>query len=99
MTGRGYQPGQRIRIRGEERHGHHRVPRYSRGATGHVVAVHGPGPLPDDVVAQRPEPRVQPIYTVRVPAHTLFGAGDHVVHLDLWEDYLEAAPDQGGEGA
>lgn len=97
MTGQAYRPGQRIRIRGEERPGHHRVPGYSRGATGYVVAVHSPCPLPDDVVSQRPQPRVQPLYTVRVPARTLFGAGEHAVHLDLWEDYLEAAPEPEGD--
>lgn len=90
MTGHRYGPADEVRVRSDERPGHHRIPGYCRGAVGNVVAVIGTQPLPDDVVAHRPQPRTQPVYTVRLEAADLFGAGDHTVLVDLWEDYLEA---------
>jgi len=34
------------------------------------------------------------VYAVRFEARELFGAGDHGVVLDLWEDYLSPADGQ-----
>lgn len=72
--------------------GHTRLPRYVRGQTGEVTAVHGVFGFADARSAGADQP--QPLYTVRFAARTLWGdeapAGDCVL-LDLWEAYLEAA--------
>lgn len=91
MTGHRFQVDDRVRVRTDDRPGHHRIPGYCRDAVGRVVAVGAPQPLPDDVVAHRSPPRVQPVYAVCLDAAALFGTGDHVVLVDLWEDYLEEA--------
>jgi nitrile hydratase len=52
-----------------------------------VVEPEGRHPLADDRTrGVASEPRT--VYAVRFEAADLFGAGDHTVVLDLWEDYL-----------
>jgi hypothetical protein len=66
---------------------HTRLPRYARGAFGVVVECEGAYPRPDDRargLAAVPEP----VYSVRFAAGDLFGEGDHVVTIALWESYL-----------
>jgi hypothetical protein len=67
---------------------HTRVPSYARGHVGTVVEVQGSWPLPDDRSRGLPA-SPQPVYAVRFAAKDLFGAGDHMVILSLWQDYLE----------
>lgn len=81
--------GQSVRARSHMHSGHHRLPRYARGAEGRIVAHHGCHPLPDksargDVVPEH-------LYTVRFGARSLWGpdaAPNDFVSLDLWESYL-----------
>ena len=90
-----FAPGDRVRTRTVDRPGHTRLPRYARGVVGEVVERAGAHPLADDRargVAGEPEP----VWHVRFAAADLFGAGDHSVTVELWEDYLtpveEGAP-------
>ena len=79
--------GDRVRTRATDPAGHTRLPRYARGAVGVVVELAGEHSLADErALGLRPEP--QPVYHVRFAAADLFGAGDHTVTVELWEDYL-----------
>ncbi|MGH3439183.1 MAG: SH3-like domain-containing protein [Sciscionella sp.] len=90
-----FAPGDRVRTRTSDPAGHTRLPRYARGALGEVVEAAGRHPLPDDS-ARGHRGQAQAVYHVRFPAAVLFGAGDHAVTVELWEDYLE--PDTDHEG-
>ena len=84
--------GDRVRTRSLDPAGHTRLPRYARGAVGVVVEPAGVHPLADDRargVAGDP----QTVYHVRFAAADLFGAGDHTVTVELWEDYLTPVED------
>ncbi len=93
MTDR-FVPGDRVRTRSADPAGHTRLPAYARGAVGEVIEAAGHHPLADDRACGRPG-KVQPVYHVRFAAGDLFGAGDHAVTVELWEDYLE--PDAAGQ--
>jgi nitrile hydratase len=89
-----FAPGVRVRTRATDPAGHTRLPRYARGAVGVLVERAGRHPLADDRARGVPaEP--QPVWHVRFAAADLFGAGDHTVTVELWQDYLtpiEEAP-------
>ena len=72
--------------------GHTRAPRYVQGKRGVVVRLDGSFSLPD-VEAHSDLKRIEPTYSVRFTATELWGDGGgrgEVVHVDLWEGYLEA---------
>jgi hypothetical protein len=87
-----YAAGDRVRTRPLDPPHHTRLPRYARGQVGEVVAGLGTWPLADES-AQGHQARVEPVYTVRFAARDLWGSGDHWVTLDLWQSYLEPAPE------
>ena len=93
-----YRAGDRVRTRATDPPHHTRLLRYARGQVGEVVRHLGAWPLADES-AQGREPRVEPVYTVRFTAHDLWGSGDHRVTLDLWQSYLEPAPEPAMEPA
>jgi nitrile hydratase len=82
-----FTPGDRVRTRGSDPAGHTRLPRYARGAVGVVVERAGRHPLADERARGR-SPSAPPVYHVQFSAAELFGAGDHTVTVELWEDYL-----------
>jgi nitrile hydratase len=82
-----FRPGDLVRVRRMSPPGHTRCPRYVRGGYGVVGAVHGSLRLPDASAAGREVS--EPLYAVSFVARDLWGEGDHVVSLDLWESYLE----------
>jgi nitrile hydratase len=82
-----FAPGDRVRTRAVDPAGHTRLPRYARGAVGVVVEPAGAHPLADDRARGRAG-SPQAVYHVRFDAADLFGAGDHTVTVELWEDYL-----------
>lgn len=89
--------GDAVRARNLDVRGHTRLPRYVRGKEGVVSAVHGTHVFPDTSAHGLGE-NPQPLYNVRFEADELWG--DNVerkdcVHIDLWEDYLEASPLKG----
>jgi nitrile hydratase beta subunit len=74
--------------------GHTRAPRYVQGKRGEVVRLDGASSVPD-VEAHSDRRRVEPTYSVRFTSRDLWGDGGadgEVVHVDLWEGYLEPAP-------
>jgi nitrile hydratase subunit beta len=75
--------GDQVRVRRMAPEGHHRCPRYVRGATGTITHIAGGWPHPGD---DTPEP----ICTVRFPMRALWGDDAEPGHLyiDLWERYL-----------
>jgi nitrile hydratase subunit beta len=81
--------GDRVRVHNVDPAHHTRAPRYVRGHVGVVVESQGEWPLADDRARELPDPRVQPVYTVRFSARDLWGGGAHWVTLDLWQSYLE----------
>jgi hypothetical protein len=85
-----FTPGDRVRTRSIDPDGHTRLPRYARGAVGVVVEPAGSHPLADDRARGRAG-SARPVYHVRFAAADLFGAGDHTVTVELWEDYLTPA--------
>ena len=85
-------PGDRVRTRATDPAGHTRLPRYARGAVGVLVEQAGVHPLADDRARGVPgDP--QPVWHVRFAAADLFGAGDHTVTVELWQDYLTRIED------
>ncbi len=88
-----FAPGDRVRTRTMDPEWHTRLPRYARGAVGVVVEPAGSHPLADDRARGRSGP-AQTVYHVRFAAADLFGAGDHTVTVELWEDYLIPVEEQ-----
>jgi hypothetical protein len=86
--------GQPVRVVQRDVAVHTRAPRYVRGRTGHIVEDHGTHPLPDSVVAGERPPRTGTVWAVAFSARELFGAGDHTVTVNLWEQYLEPAAEE-----
>jgi hypothetical protein len=85
--------GDRVRARDLFTNGHTRLPGYARGRRGTVVAVHPSFVFPDTNAHGRGE-KPQHVYAVRFEASELWGdTADpaSAVHLDLFEDYLEAS--------
>jgi nitrile hydratase beta subunit len=88
-----FKPGDRVRAMNINPTGHTRLPRYVRGHEGVVVMSHGNHVFPDTNAHFQGE-QPHPLYNVRFEARELWGedarAGD-MVHVDLWERYLERA--------
>lgn len=87
----GFAAGQKVRTKAHVHGGHTRLPGYARGQRGVVVHVRGAFVFPDKAAEGIEE--VQPLYTVAFDADELWpGEGhEHLVHMDLWESYLEPA--------
>ncbi len=89
-----FQAGERVRVLNRHPRGHTRAPRYVRGRIGVIESCNGTFVFPDaHAHGKGPQPR--PLYTVRFSATELWGqdgAPGDAVHVDLWEDYLEAVP-------
>lgn len=88
-----FRVGQRVRARNMNPVGHTRLPRYVRGKSGTIMRDHGVYDLPDTMATLRGENQ-QHVYSVRFAARELWGGQvppRDVVHIDLWDDYLERA--------
>ena len=82
--------GQDVRAADIHPHGHTRLPRYVRGRTGVVRHVHPAFVFPDTHAHGGGE-NPQYVYGVEFTARDLWGEGDHVVHVDIFESHLEPA--------
>lgn len=82
--------GDRVHVREAHPQGHTRLPRYVRGKAGTVGLAHPAFVFPDTHAHGLGEDP-QYVYAVRFSARDLWGEGDHVVHVDVWESYLEPA--------
>lgn len=74
--------------------GHTRLPRYARGKRGTIHRSYGPQTFPD-TNAHGLGKQPQPVYNVRFEGRDLWGDSaepGQVVHLDLWDSYLDPAP-------
>jgi nitrile hydratase len=93
VTAAAFAVGDRVRVRRMHPVGHHRCPRYLRGAAGEVERVCGTDPVPGLGVDEEVS---EPVYTVRFSSIDLFGdrtddgEPPYVLLIDLWERYLEA---------
>lgn len=90
-------PGDAVRTGTTDPAGHTRLPRYARGAVGTVIEIAGHHPLADDRARGLPGSS-QAVYHVRFAAAELFGAGEHTITVELWEDYLEPAEGSRAKG-
>lgn len=86
-----YKLGDLVRGRNIHPAGHTRLPRYARGKQGEIIADYGIQVFPDANAHGREAH--QHLYCVRFSSIELWGAdgtkGDFV-HIDLWDDHLEA---------
>jgi nitrile hydratase beta subunit len=83
--------GDKIVTRNLNPHGHTRLPRYTRGKRGIIVAHHGAHVFPDTNAHGLGE-NPQHLYTVRIAMRELWGGDaepNESVLIDLWESYLE----------
>ena len=70
--------------------GHTRLPQYVRGHHGHVRLTHPAFVFPDrNAHGWGEDP--QYVYTVEFAAHQLWGGGDHLVLIDIFEPHLTHA--------
>jgi nitrile hydratase len=83
--------GDKIVTRNLNPHGHTRLPRYTRGKRGLIVAHHGAHVFPDTNAHGLGE-NPQHLYTVRIAMRELWGDSaepNESVLIDFWESYLE----------
>jgi nitrile hydratase subunit beta len=83
--------GDGVRVRDWHPPGHTRAPRYVQGKRGVVVRVDAAHSVPD-VEAHSADRVIEATYSVRFTASELWGEGGadgEVVHVDLWDRYLE----------
>jgi nitrile hydratase beta subunit len=88
-----FKTGQRVRARNIQPVGHTRLPRYARGKTGQIIRDHGVYAFADSSAQSMGDKR-QHLYSVRFTARELWGQAASprdLIHLDLWDDYLEHA--------
>jgi nitrile hydratase beta subunit len=86
-----FEIGREVRVRAWHPAGHTRAPRYVQGKRGVVIRHDGAFSVPD-VEAHSDRRQLEPTYSVRFTAEELWGEGGtpgEVVHVDLWESYLE----------
>jgi len=91
-----FEPGDRVRVRAEERPGHIRTPRYIRGKTGWVQAVHGAFLNPESLAYGGDGLPKQPLYLVgfhqtEVWQERYKGSAEDKVFVDIYEHWLEPA--------
>lgn len=87
--------GDRVRTRDHGVSGHTRLPAYARGRRGSIITLHDAWVFPDTNAHGRGE-TPQHLYTVAFDGVELWGRNGEsgvVVHLDLFEPYLEALDD------
>jgi nitrile hydratase subunit beta len=84
--------GDRVRVVAADHGGHSRCPGYVRGRAGTVIRVDDRFSLPD-VEAHSARRVLEGTYGVRFAARDLWEDADEkcVVHVDLWDSYLESA--------
>ena len=87
-----FKVGEQVRARDLHPRGHTRLPRYVRGRIGTVERIQPAALLPDTNAHFVAENR-QHLYQVAFDSQTLWGgdAEPFVLHIDLFDDYLEAA--------
>ncbi len=85
--------GDRVRIKNNHPHHHHRAPRYIRGREGVVVMDHGPFHFPD-TNSEYQGHKPQHVYAVQFEGTELWGRDadpETSVTIDVFESYMEKA--------
>ena len=86
-----FRAGDAVRVQNRHPLTHTRMPRYCRGRKGVIFADHGVMVFPDTHALDLGK-KPQHCYSVRFSAGELWGrSGPDSVHIDLWDDYLDAA--------
>ncbi|MEX1036237.1 MAG: nitrile hydratase subunit beta [Sneathiella sp.] len=87
--------GDTVKARNIHPAGHTRLPRYVRGHKGVIIQDYGLHVFPDANAHGRSDP--QHLYSVKFASTELWGSEDGTdgdyIHVDLWDDYLEATGD------
>jgi nitrile hydratase len=92
LTRERFQPGDRVRVRGDHVPGHVRMPGYIRGKAGVVVSESPAYPFPD-AHAHAVEAQDEHTYDVRFLSEELWpdSADAALVHVGVFQSYLERA--------
>ena len=94
MTPQRFGPGDRVRVRSEERPGHVRTPTYVRGRTGRVESVHGQFLNPESLAYGGSGLPELPLYKVSFRQADLWegypGPADDELRMDIYEQWLES---------
>jgi nitrile hydratase len=87
-----FEPGDRVRVRGDHVPGHVRMPAYIRGKTGVVVSESPPYPFPD-AHAHGVQAQDEPTYDVQFRSQELWplSAEPALVHVGVFQSCLERA--------
>jgi nitrile hydratase len=92
-TSERFKPGDRVRIRAEDRPGHVRTPSYVKGKTGWVEAVLGEFRNPELLAYGDLQAPKLPLYTVGLRQTDLWegyaGTARDALYLDVYEHWLE----------
>ncbi len=93
MTPQRFRPGERVRVRSEDRPGHVRTPGYVRGRTGRVASVLGEFRNPESLAYGEAGLPERPLYTVSFRQVDLWegypGPADDELCTDIYEHWLE----------
>ncbi len=91
--------GDTVRARNIHPVGHTRLPRYVRGQPGVITRFYGFHDVQDHLPLGTDAPP-EPVYAVRFEARALWGEAaepNGALYIDMWERYLEPAPERRGE--
>ena len=94
-----FKPGDRVRVKAEERPGHTRTPAYVRGKTGWIERLHGQFRNPELLAYGKNGLPRQPLYLVGFRQPDLWreryaeSPGD-TLYVDIYEHWLEPAHEQ-----
>ena len=93
MPRESFEIGDKVRVKNEFVSGHVRMPGYIRGKTGFVVGISPPYPFPD-AAAHNLQAQGEPTYDVQFRTEDLWlhAADPTLVHVGVFESYLEKAP-------
>ena len=90
-----YRPGDRVRVRMEDRPGHIRTPFYIRGKTGWVERVHGEFLNPESLAYGRDGLPKRPLYLIGFHQAEVWGeysaSGRDKLYVDIYEHWLNPA--------
>ena len=90
-----FKPGDRVRVRAEDRPGHIRTPFYIRGKTGWVERVHGEFLNPESLAYGRDGLPKRPLYLVGFHQaevwETYEATPKDKLYIDIYEHWLEPA--------